>query len=337
MPEGYRIAVVGATGAVGIEMIRVLEARDFPVSSLRLLASQRSVGKKLKFRGQEVAVEVLGEDSFRGIDVALFSAGGSISKALGPVAARSGAVVVDNSSAFRLEPDVPLVVPEINPKAVESHNGIIANPNCSTIIMVVVLWPIHRLSPLESVVVSTYQAVSGAGAKGMDALEREVETGEADDSSIFPHAIAYNLVPRIDIVQDNDYTREEMKMLWETRKIMSLPDLPVSATCVRVPVRRAHSEALHVTTRDPLTAERVRQALQEAPGIKVVDDPRQDRYPMPLDASGKDEVYAGRIRTIDGFPRTVSLWISGDQLLKGAALNSVQIAELVTGRTACAT
>ena len=326
------VAVAGVTGAVGVEMLRVLEARDFPVRRLVPLASARSAGRRVPFRGEEIPVEVLSESSFEGVDLALFSAGGSISKEMAPVAVKSGALVVDNSSAFRMDPDVPLVVPEVNAPAAKSHKGIIANPNCSTIIMVMGIHPIHQLSPMERIVVSTYQAASGAGAKGMDALRRELK-GEEPEGSVFPHRLAGNLIPRIDTMQDDGYTREEMKMVRETIKIMDLPEIPISATCVRVPVERAHSEAIQVTTRDPVSLADVRRALEEAPGVRVVDVPENDEYPTPMAAAGQDDVYVGRIRQPRGQDRTIDLWVVGDQLLKGAALNAVQIAEvLFTGR-----
>ena len=278
------VAVVGVTGAVGQEMLDVLEARDFPLSGIRPLASERSAGKTVQFKGEELPVEVLGQDSFSGIDLALFSAGASISREYAPLAVDSGAVVVDNSSAFRMDPEIPLVVPEVNSGAIAGHQGIIANPNCSTIIMVVALQLIQELSPLTRVVVSTYQAASGAGAKGMDALRREL-AGEQLDDSPFPHRLAGNLVPRIDVVQDDGYTKEELKMTLETRKIMGLGQVPISATCVRVPVERAHSESIQVSTESPLDISAIREAFEKAPGLQVIDDPHDDRYPTPLQAA----------------------------------------------------
>jgi aspartate-semialdehyde dehydrogenase len=322
----YRVGVVGATGAVGEEMMRVLEGRKFPVRELVPLASERSKGKKVAFRGEEIPVQVLGRDSFKGMDLALFSAGASISLEMGPIAVQAGAVVVDNSSAFRMQPDVPLVVPEVNAHAIAGHRGIIANPNCSTIIMVVALNPIHRLSPIQKIVVSTYQAASGAGAKGMDALRKEL-VGERLQTSPFPHRLAGNLIPRIDKLMDGGYTKEELKMVHETRKIMSLPPIPISSTCVRVPVERAHSESILVTTRDALDLDVIRRALSEAPGVRVIDQPEKDEYPTPLVASGKGEVLVGRIRKAIDEPNACNLWVVGDQILKGAALNAVQIAE----------
>jgi aspartate-semialdehyde dehydrogenase len=334
-----RVAVVGVTGAVGQEMLDVLESRRFPVGELVPLASERSRGRKVSFRGDALDVRVLGEDSFKGVDLALFSAGGGTSKEMAPVAVKAGAVVVDNSSAFRMNPEVPLVVPEVNSDAIANHEGIIANPNCTTIIMVVGIAPIHRLSPIQRIVASTYQAASGAGAKGMDALRREL-SGEGNPSasvaantkakdSPFPHRLAGNLIPRIDVVGDNGYTREEMKMVLETRKIMSLPCIPISATCVRVPVERAHSEAVQVTTEKLLSLEEIREAIRAAPGVCVLDAPRDDVYPTPVMASGADDVQVGRIRKHPDEPNTYDLWIAGDQIRKGAALNAVQIAEVL--------
>ena len=320
------VAVVGVTGAVGQEMLDVLDARDFPLSGIRPLASERSAGKTVQFKGEDLPVEVLGPDSFSGVDLALFSAGASISREYAPVAVDSGAVVVDNSSAFRMDPDIPLVVPEVNSAAIAGHQGIIANPNCSTIIMVVALQPIQELSPLTRIVVSTYQAASGAGAKGMDALRREL-AGEQLDDSPFPHRLAGNLVPRIDVVQDNGYTKEELKMTLETRKIMGLAQVPISATCVRVPVERAHSESIQVSTESSLDISAIREAFEKAPGLQVIDDPYDDRYPTPLQAADQDDVFVGRLRQHPDEASTYDLWVVGDQIRKGAALNTVQIAE----------
>ena len=320
------VAVVGVTGAVGQEMLDVLEARDFPLSGIRPLASERSAGKIVQFKGEDLPVEVLGPDSFSGIDLALFSAGASISREYAPLAVDSGAVVVDNSSAFRMDPEIPLVVPEVNSGAIAGHQGIIANPNCSTIIMVVALQPIQELSPLTRIVVSTYQAASGAGAKGMDALRREL-AGEQLDDSPFPHRLAGNLVPRIDVVQDDGYTKEELKMTLETRKIMGLGQVPISATCVRVPVERAHSESIQVSTESPLDISVIREAFEKAPGLQVIDDPHDDRYPTPLQAADQDDVFVGRLRQHPDEAATYDLWVVGDQIRKGAALNTIQIAE----------
>ncbi len=320
------VAVVGVTGAVGQEMLDVLDTRDFPLSGLRPLASERSAGKTVQFKGEDLPVEVLGPDSFSGVDLALFSAGASISREYAPLAVDSGAVVVDNSSAFRMDPEIPLVVPEVNSAAIAGHQGIIANPNCSTIIMVVALQPIQELSPLTRIVVSTYQAASGAGAKGMDALRREL-AGEQLDDSPFPHRLAGNLVPRIDVVQDDGYTKEELKMTLETRKIMGLGQVPISATCVRVPVERAHSESIQVSTESPLDISAIREAFEKAPGLQVIDDPHDDRYPTPLQAADQDDVFVGRLRQHPDEAATYDLWVVGDQIRKGAALNTIQIAE----------
>jgi aspartate-semialdehyde dehydrogenase len=335
MSNGYNVAVVGATGAVGVEMIRTLQRRNFPVRNLRLFASERSVGKTLQFRGEPVKVEQLGPDVFGGIDFALFSAGASRSKEFAPHAVRAGAVVIDNSSAFRLEPEVPLVVPEVNPEDAKKHNGIIANPNCSTAIMVVVVYPLHRVNPVRRIVVATYQAASGAGARAMAELEQQTAMllrGDTDlRAEALPQRIAFNLFPHVDVFLENGYTKEEMKFVHESRKIMHAPDLMVSATCVRVPVYRAHSEAVNLEFERPMSADQVRDLLAKAPGVKLVDDPARKLYPMPVDASGQDDVLVGRIRQdcsrTDG--RGIALFVSGDQLLKGAALNAVQIAELL--------
>jgi aspartate-semialdehyde dehydrogenase len=325
-----RVAVVGATGAVGQEMLRVLETRKFPVRDLLPLASSRSEGKKVRFCGEEIPVQVLERGSFKGVELALFSAGAGISREMAPQAVQAGAVVVDNSSAFRMDPAIPLVVPEVNPHALKGHRGIIANPNCSTIIMVVAITPLHRLSPIQRIVASTYQAASGAGARAMEVLQREL-AGETVEKSAFPHRLAGNLIPRIDVLLENGYTKEEMKMVNETRKIMELPPIPISATCVRVPVERAHSESVQVTTERPLGLEQIRAALRRAPGVVLLDEAQADRYPTPLLVSGKDEVHVGRVRIHPSEPATCDLWIVGDQILKGAALNAVQIAEIIFG------
>jgi len=335
MSKDYTVAVVGATGAVGVEMLETLEKRGFPVKGLRLLASERSVGKKLKFKGEDVDVELLRADAFKGIDFALFSAGASRSKEFAPHAVKAGTVVIDNSSAFRMDPEVPLVVTEVNPEDAKRHKGIVANPNCSTMIMMVAVYPLHRVNPLRRIVVATYQAASGAGAKAMAELEEQSHKllhGQSDvKAEALPQRIAFNLFPHVDVFLDNGYTKEEMKFVHEARKIMHAPDLMVSATCVRVPVYRAHSEAVNIEFERPMSADQVRDILVKAPGLKVVDDPANKRYPMPIDASGQDDVLVGRIRQdcsrTDG--RGIDLFVSGDQLLKGAALNAVQIAELL--------
>jgi aspartate-semialdehyde dehydrogenase len=299
MSKEYNVAVAGATGAVGIEMIKTLEQRDFPVKNLRLLASSRSVGKKLTYKGTEIAVEELTEKSFKDIDIALFSAGGGISKQFRQSVVDSGAVMIDNSSAFRMDDDVPLVVPEVNPEDVKNHNGVIANPNCSTIIMLVAVAPLHRAKGLKRLVAATYQATSGAGAKGMAELElqtRQVLEGDDINPQAFAHRIAFNLIPHIDTFYDNGYTKEELKMLFETRKMLHLPELMVSCTCVRVPVLRAHSEALNLEFAQEITPAEAREILVNAPGVTVVDDPKNNVYPMPIDATNQDNILVGRIR-----------------------------------------
>ena len=330
----YSVAVAGATGAVGVEMVKVLEQRNFPVGALKLLASSRSVGKTIKFRGADIAVEELRHDSFQGVDIALFSAGASISREFRQSVVDAGAVMIDNSSAFRMEKDVPLVVPEVNPEDVAKHHGVIANPNCSTIIMLVAVAPLHRAFGLKRLVASTYQATSGAGAKGMDEMivqTRQVLDGEPIAPSVFAHRIAFNLIPHIDVFQENGYTKEELKMLNESRKMLHCDDLMVTCTCVRVPVMRAHSESLNLEFAVPVTPEMARRVLASAPGVKLVDDPGAKRYPMPVDASGQGDVLVGRIRQDisrnDG--RGLDLFVAGDQVLKGAALNAVQIAEIL--------
>ncbi len=332
MGKEYRVAVVGATGMVGMTMREILEERRFPVSELRLLASERSRGRRLPFRGEEIEVQVLEESSFEGIDLALFSAGAEISRRFAPHAVRAGALVVDNSSAFRMDPDVPLVVPEVNPEAAFGHRGLIANPNCSTIQMVVVLKPLHDRSPLRRVVVSTYQSVSGTGREAVDELRAQTEAvlrGEEPVPQVYPHPIAFNCLPHIDVFRPNGYTKEEMKMVEETRKIMGIPDLPVSATTVRVPVFIGHSESVNAEFEDPISPEEARRILSEAPGVEVVDDPDTFRYPLAVDAAGKDHCFVGRIRADLSCPRALNLWVVADNLRKGAALNAVQIAELV--------
>jgi len=332
-----KVAVAGATGAVGREMLKVLEEREFPVSELVPLASERSEGQTLEFRGGEMTVRRLRPESFEGVDIALFSPGASVSREFAPYAARAGAVVVDNSSAFRMDADVPLVVPEVNPHAVElalkpGGRRIVANPNCSTIQLVMVLKPLHDAAGLERVVVSTYQSVSGAGQKGIDELDQQSRAlfNLAEiTAKKFPHRIAFNLLPEIGAANPNGYTEEEMKMVNETRKILGLPDLAVSATCVRVPIFYCHSEAANLVFRDPLTPERARDTLRKAPGVKVVDDLSQHVYPMPLLGAGDDDTLVGRIRKDLSHERGLALFVVSDNLRKGAATNAVQIAELL--------
>lgn len=335
MSKQYRVAVAGATGAVGNQMIQCLEERDFPIGELRLLASERSRGKRLKYKGEDIEVQVLGEGSFQGVDIALFSAGGGASLEWSPKAAQAGAVVIDNSAAWRMDPEVPLVVPEVNPHAVAGFKkkGIIANPNCSTIQMVVVLKPIHDLAGIERVVVSTYQAVSGTGQKAIVELQGQLKAIYCQDAQpqakVYPHVIAQNVLPHIDIFLDNGYTKEEMKMVHETVKIMEDPTIKVSATCVRVPVIYGHSEACNITTARKISARQAREALAKAPGVKVVDDPANKLYPMPLDAAGQDLTLVGRIREDVSQEKGLDLWLVADNIRKGAATNAVQIAELL--------
>ena len=326
------VAIAGATGAVGTEFLKLLEARDFPMKSLRLLASSRSAGSKLKFRGENLEVEELTPKSFKGIDIAFFSAGGSRSKEFAPHAVDSGAVVIDNSSAFRMDEKVPLVVPEINPKQAFEHQGLIANPNCSTIQMVVALNPIHCEANIQRVVVSTYQAVSGAGASAMEELKQQLRAWANDEpmkQEVFPTQIAFNLFPHIDVFQDNGYTKEEMKMVHETRKIMNAPNMQISATCVRVPVLRAHSEAVWVETEKPLSESEARELFEKEPGIVVQDERESGGYPTPWHITETQETYVGRIRKDISHPNGLTFWVVADQLYKGAALNAIQIAEVL--------
>jgi aspartate-semialdehyde dehydrogenase len=332
--KSLNVAVVGATGAVGNQMITCLEEREFPLASLRLLASSRSAGRRLRFRGDELPVEELTESSFKGIDIAIFSAGGGTSERFAPVAAESGCVVVDNSSAWRMDPDVPLVVPEVNPHAVAGYSkkGIIANPNCSTIQMVVALNPIYRQFGIKRIVVSTYQAVSGTGKKAIDELldqTRAMINFLDYKQEVYPHRIAFNCLPHIDRFGENGYTKEEMKMVNETRKILEDEAIAVTATTVRVPVFYGHSEAVNVETRSPVTAAAVRDLLRESPGVRVVDDPENNGYPTALDAAGQDLTLVGRIRKDISMENGVDLWIVADNIRKGAATNAIQIADLL--------
>jgi aspartate-semialdehyde dehydrogenase len=330
MKQNPHIAVVGATGAVGIEMIKTLEKRNFPVGKLTLLASARSVGKQLKFRGQDIAVTELTKDSFAGIDIALFSAGGSISKEFIPAAVKAGCVVVDNSSAFRMDANVPLVVPEVNAADVKQHQGIIANPNCTTAITLMALYPLHQAFGVKRIFASSYQAVSGTGAKALEELERQVGQivrGEAVTKEVYPHQIAFNVLPHVDSFLPTGYTKEEMKMENEGRKIMHHPNFRASVTCVRVPVYRSHSIAVSAEFEKPVTVEAARAVLRQAPGLDLVDEPENKKYPMPLFTSEKYNCEVGRIRVDCALDNGLCFWVSGDQLLKGAALNAVQIAE----------
>jgi aspartate-semialdehyde dehydrogenase len=334
MSKLFNIAIVGATGAVGTEMLRVLEEREFPVKSLRLLASERSEGNFLEFAGEEIMVQKLARDSFAGIDIALFSAGGERSREFCPIAAAAGAVCIDNSSAWRLDPDVPLVVPEVNPGDIAGYirKGIIANPNCSTIQMVVALKPLHDAAKIKRVVVSTYQAVSGTGQKAIEELRiqtGELLNGRPADCKIYPHQIAFNCLPHIDVFLDNGYTREEMKMVNETRKIMGDNSIMVTATTVRVPVFYGHSESVNVETESKISVAMARELLAAAPGVQLVDDVNANVYPMPIDAAGQDLILVGRIREDESIANGLNLWVVADNLRKGAATNAVQIAEIL--------
>ena len=330
MNRNPHVAVVGATGAVGIEMIRTLEKRNFPVGKLTLLASARSVGRKLKFRGQEITVTELAKDSFAGIDIALFSAGGNISKEFAPIAAQAGCVVVDNSSAFRQDDSVPLVIPEINAADVKLHKGIIANPNCTTAITLMALYPLHKEFGVKRIFASSYQAVSGAGAQAIEELKRqvgEIVSGKPATMETFPHQIVFNVIPQVDSFLPNGYTKEEMKMENEGRKIMHHPNFRASVTCVRVPVYRSHSVAVSAEFGKIVTVETARAVLKKAPGLDLVDEPENKKYPMPLFTSEKDNCEVGRIRMDCALDNGLCFWVSGDQLLRGAALNAVLIAE----------
>lgn len=330
MDNGLTVAVVGATGAVGREMLKTLNERKFPAAKVKALASSRSAGNLVPFGGEELVVEELKENSFEGVDLALFSAGGATSLKYAPHAVASGCVVVDNSAAWRMDPRCPLVVPEVNPDALDNHKGIIANPNCSTIQMVVVLKPIHDAAKIQRVVVSTYQAVSGAGQKGVDELQKQVldifnmrETVK----KVFPCQIAFNILPQIDVFMDNDYTKEEMKMVNETVKIMGDPDIRVTATCARVPIFYCHAESVNIQTEKKLDAREARVILSQAPGVRVLDNPKEGIYPLPVECAGEDPSYVGRIRNDESIANGLNMWIVADNVRKGAALNAVQIAE----------
>lgn len=332
----YNVAILGATGAVGTEFLKLIEERNFPYAELRLLASKRSAGKQIEFMGKTYTVQEATKDSFAGIDIALF-AGGSVSKEFAPYAVESGVVVIDNSSAFRMDPEVPLVVPEVNPQAILKHKGIIANPNCSTIIMVMALKPLYDMAKIKRIVVSTYQAVSGAGKEGIDELTDQVKDfadGKEMVANILPSAslakhypIAFNLIPQIDVFMDNLYTKEEMKMVNETRKIFDDYDMRITATTVRVPVYRSHSESINVEFENDLNLDEMQKALAAFPGVQVIDNPQEQLYPMPLYTSEKDDVYVGRLRRDESNEKTFNMWVVGDQIRKGAALNTLQIAE----------
>src|SRR5215468_10519713 len=328
--RGYHIAVVGATGAAGTELLRVLERRNFPVASVRAIGSARSIGKSVRFRGEPIPVEELGDRSFDKIDIAFFSAGGDISRAYVPIACQSDAITIDKSSAFRMDSQVPLVIPEINAEDISQNRGVIANPNCTTTVMLMALYPLHRAFGVRRVFATSFQAVSGSGTRGVEELKRQVAAKDAQPlAEHYPHPIAFNLLPHIDSFLENGYTKEEAKMQDETRKIMHLPELRVSATCVRVPVYRAHSVAVSAEFERPVSVQQAREVLAKAPGLELVDEPQSNRYPMPLSVAGRDNCQVGRVRLDCAFENGLSFWVSGDQLLKGAALNAVQIAELL--------
>jgi aspartate-semialdehyde dehydrogenase len=333
--QSYRVAILGATGAVGTELIELLQSRQFPVSELKLLASPRSAGRTLTFQGETLPIEAVGENSFANVDLVLASAGGSISKAWAPKAVAAGAVVIDNSSAFRMDPQVPLVVPEVNPDAAAKHQGIIANPNCTTILMSVAIWPLHQVQPIKRIVAATYQSASGAGARAMEEVKAQAQAilnGETPTTEVFPYPLAFNLFPHNSKLTDQGYCEEELKMVNETRKIFSTPELRITATCVRVPVLRAHSEAINLEFDAPFDVAQARELLSRAPGVELVEDWQANYFPMPIEASGRDEVLVGRIRQDLSHPYGLELWLSGDQIRKGAALNAVQIAELLVAK-----
>lgn len=332
--DGYRVCIVGATGMVGREMISVLEEREFPVRNLKLLASERTAGSTQEFKGEELKVQVLQEDSFKDMEIGLFSAGGSISQKYAPIASEEGCVVIDNTSAFRMDPEVPLVVPEVNPHSIadHTHKGIIANPNCSTIQMVVVLKPIHDVAKIKRVVVSTYQSVSGTGKEAIRELEKQtlaIFNQQEVKSEVYPHQIAFNCIPHIDVFSENGYTKEEIKMINETKKIMEDESIGITATTVRVPVFYCHSESVNIETTKKITPDEIRDILARAPGIVVSDDPKKNEYPSAIYAAGKDETFVGRIREDTSIEKGIDMWIVSDNIRKGAALNAVQIAEIL--------
>ena len=332
MSKRYHIAVVGATGAVGVEMFRVLERRAFPVASIRAFSSKRSVGKSALFHDEKIPVTELARESFRGVDLALFSAGTAVAREFGPIARDAGAIVIDNSSTFRMDPEVPLVIPEINGNDVKLHRGIIANPNCTTAVALMAIYPLHRVFNVQRVFAASYQAVSGSGARAIAELEQQIRAfaeSQPTRAEVYPHPIAFNVLPQVDAFLESGYTKEEMKMQSEGRRIMHHPEFRASVTCVRVPVYRAHSIAVSAEFSEPISTERAREVLAKAPGLELVDEPARNRYPMPLHAAGKDNCEVGRVRRDCAFENGLAFWVSGDQLLKGAALNAVQIAELL--------
>ncbi|BAY27256.1 aspartate-semialdehyde dehydrogenase [Calothrix sp. NIES-2100] len=332
MSKSYSVAILGATGAVGTELLELLESRNFPVANLKLLASQRSVGRTLPFKGENLPIEAVSDRAFLGVDIVLASAGGSTSKAWAAKAVEKGAVVIDNSSAFRMQEDVPLIVPEVNPQAAAAHQGIIANPNCTTILMAVALWPLHQVKPIKRLVVATYQSASGAGAKAMAEVQTQTSAileGKTPVAEVLPYPLAFNLFPHNSPLTDWGYCEEEMKMVNETRKIFGDQQIRITATCVRVPVLRAHSEAVNIEFETPFSPDEAREILSHSPGVKLVEDWQANHFPMPIEATGRDEVLVGRIRQDISHPCGLELWLCGDQIRKGAALNAVQIAELL--------
>ncbi|MER3435532.1 MAG: aspartate-semialdehyde dehydrogenase [Leptolyngbya sp. ERB_1_1] len=332
MGQSYRVAILGATGAVGTELLELLDQRNFPVSELKLLASPRSAGSTLTFQGESLAIEAVNEASFNNVDIVLASAGGSISRQWVKDIVAAGAVMIDNSSAFRMDADVPLVVPEVNPSAAANHKGVIANPNCTTILMSVAVYPLHQVMPIQRIVAATYQSASGAGARAMEEVKHQsidILQGKEPKAEILPYPLAFNLFPHNSKLDESGYCEEELKMVNETRKIFGVPDLRITATCVRVPVLRAHSEAINLEFDAPFSVEKAREILRQAPGVKLVEDWNANYFPMPIDASGKDEVLVGRIRQDISNPNGLELWLCGDQIRKGAALNAIQIAELL--------
>ena len=333
---GFKVAVVGATGLVGGEFLKILEQRNFPVDELMLYASDRSAGKKLSFKGDSIEVMETVDNSFNNIDIALFSAGSDVSKYFSPIAAKAGAVVIDNSSAFRMDNEVPLVVPEVNPEDIRLNKGIIANPNCSTIQMVVALNPIHKISPVQRIVVSTYQAVSGTGSNAVEELRNQTSdliSGEKEiNPAVYPHQIAFNALPFVEGFLDNDYTTEEWKMVEETRKIMHQDSMAICATCVRVPVYFGHGESVNIELESPMNPEDAKRILSNAPGVSLLDNPSKDIYPLPIEAEGQDDVFVGRIRKDESHPNGLVMWVVADNIRKGAALNTIQIAEKMLGQ-----
>jgi aspartate-semialdehyde dehydrogenase len=335
LAQSYRVAILGATGAVGAELLELLDRRNFPLADLKLLASPRSAGKTLTFKREMLPVEVVDDRSFDQIDIVLASAGASTSRAWAAKAVAAGAVVIDNSSAFRMDPTVPLIVPEVNPQAAAAHRGIIANPNCTTILMTVAVYPLHQVQPVRRLVAATYQSASGAGAKAMEEVKTQalaILQGQTPQTEAFPYPLAFNLFPHNSKLNEQGYCEEEMKMVNETRKIFGVPDLRVTATCVRVPVLRAHSEAINIEFDQPFSVEQARQLLNQAPGVKLVEDWTANYFPMPIDASGQDDVLVGRIRQDLSHSCGLELWLCGDQIRKGAALNAIQIAELLVAQ-----